>query len=58
MNPDNFTAKAEQDEGIAGAHALNREAFVVNARRPDEIGAALAEALRLKADSYITASTR
>jgi putative ABC transport system substrate-binding protein len=56
MNPDNFTAKAEQDEGIAGAHALNREAFVVNARRPDEIGAALAEALRLKADSYVTAS--
>lgn len=56
MNPDNFTAKAEQDEGIAGARALNREAFVVNARKPDEIGAALAEALRLKADSYVTAS--
>ena len=28
----------------------------VNARKPDEIGAALAEALRLKADSYVTAS--
>jgi putative ABC transport system substrate-binding protein len=56
MNPDNFTAKAEQQEGIAGARALNREAFVVNARKPDEIAGALAEALRLKADSYLTAS--
>lgn len=56
MNPDNFTAKAEQDEGLAGARALHREAFVVNARKPDEIGTALAEALRLKADSYVTAS--
>jgi putative ABC transport system substrate-binding protein len=56
MNPDNFTAKAEQEEGIAGARALNREALIVNARKPDEIAAAMAEALRLKADSYITAS--
>jgi putative ABC transport system substrate-binding protein len=56
MNPDNFTAKAEQEQGIAGARALNREAFIVNARKPDEIAAAMAEALRLKADSYITAS--
>ena len=56
MNPDNFTARAEQEQGIAGARALNREAFVVNARKPDEIAGALAEALRLKADSYVTAS--
>jgi putative ABC transport system substrate-binding protein len=56
MNPDNFTAKAEQEQGIAGVRALNREAFIVNARKPDEIAAAMAEALRLKADSYITAS--
>ena len=56
MNPDNYTAIAEQQQGIAGAGALDREAFVVNARKPEEIRLALAEALRLKADSYITAS--
>lgn len=56
MNPDNYTAKAEQEEGLAGARALGREAVVVNARKPDEIAGALAEALRLKADSYVTAS--
>jgi len=56
MNPDNFTAKAEQREGIDGARTLNCEAFIVNARKPDEIAGALAEALRLKADSYLTAS--
>ena len=56
MNPDNFTADGEQQEGLAGARALNREAVVVNARKPDEIAGALAEALRLKADSYVTAS--
>jgi putative ABC transport system substrate-binding protein len=56
MNPDNFTAKAEQREGIDGARTLNREAFIVNARKPDEIAGALAEALRLKAYSYLTAS--
>ncbi len=53
MNPDNFTAVAEQQEGLAGARALNRDAIVVNARKPDEIAGALAEALRLKADSYV-----
>ena len=56
MNPDNYTAVAEQQQGIAGAQALSREAFVVNARKPEEIAPALAEALRLKADSYITAT--
>ena len=56
MNPDNFTAKAEQQDCIAGAHALNREAIVVNARKPDEIARALAEAQRLGADAYITAT--
>ena len=56
MNPDNLTAAAEQQDGIAGARALNRELFVVNARKPDEIAGALAEALRLKADSYLTAT--
>ena len=56
MNPDNFAAKAEQQEGIAAARTLNREAFIVNARKPDEIAGALAEALRLKADSYSAAS--
>jgi ABC-type uncharacterized transport system substrate-binding protein len=56
MNPDNFTAAAEQEEGLAGARALNREAVVVNARKPGEIPAALEDALRLKADAYVTAS--
>jgi putative ABC transport system substrate-binding protein len=56
MNPDNFTAKAEQQDCIAGAHALNREVVVVNARKPDEIAGALAEAQRLRADAYITAT--
>ena len=56
MNPDNFTAMAEQQEGLAGARTLNREAVVVNARKPDEIVPALQEALRAKADSYLTAS--
>jgi putative ABC transport system substrate-binding protein len=56
MNPDNFTAMAEQQEGLAGARALNRDAVVVNARKPDEIAPALQEALRAKADSYLTAS--
>ncbi|MEO6408838.1 MAG: ABC transporter substrate-binding protein [Burkholderiaceae bacterium] len=56
MNPDNFTALAEQQEGFAGARALNREGVVVNARKPGEIAGALAQALRLKADSYVTAS--
>jgi putative ABC transport system substrate-binding protein len=35
---------------------LGREAVVVNARKPDEIATALAEALRLKADSYMASS--
>ena len=56
MNPDNFTAKAEEEDGFAAVRALRREAVVVNARKPDEIASALAEALRLKADSYLTAS--
>ena len=56
MNPDSFTAKAEQQDCIAGVHALNRKLVVVNARKPDEIAGALADALRLKADSYITAT--
>ena len=56
MNPDNLTAAAEQKDGIAGARTLNRELFIVNARRPDEIAGALAEALRLKADSYLSAT--
>lgn len=56
MNPDNLTAKDEQQEGLAAARALNREAIVVNARKPDQIAGALAEALRLKADSHVTAT--
>jgi putative ABC transport system substrate-binding protein len=56
MNPDNFTAAAEQREGLAAARALSREAVVVNARRPHELDGALAEALRLKADSYVAAT--
>ena len=56
MNPDNFTARAEQQDCLAGAQALNRELVVVNARKPDEIAGALAEAQRLRADSYITAT--
>jgi putative ABC transport system substrate-binding protein len=56
MNPDNFTAAAERQDAIAGARTLGREVVVVNARRPDEVAGALAEALRLKADSYLTAT--
>jgi putative ABC transport system substrate-binding protein len=56
MNPDNYSAMAEQQEGLAGARALHREAVVVNARKPDEIAGALAEALRLKSDAYVTAT--
>ena len=56
MNPDNFTAAEEEQDGFAGARALHREALVVKARKPDEIAGALTEALRLKADAYLTAS--
>jgi len=56
MNPDNFTAAAEQEQGLAAVRTLNREAVVVNISKPDEVAGALAEALRLKADSYATAS--
>jgi putative ABC transport system substrate-binding protein len=56
MNPENFTAKAEQQEGIAAAQALSREAVVVNVRKPDEMAAAFAEAQRLRVDSYMAAS--
>jgi putative ABC transport system substrate-binding protein len=56
MNPDNFTAAAEQEDGIAGAKTLGREAVVVNARNPAEIEGALADVLRLSADSLVTAS--
>ena len=43
MNPDNFTAAAEEQDGFAGARALHRETFVVKARKPDEIASALTE---------------
>jgi putative ABC transport system substrate-binding protein len=56
MNPDNFTAEAEQKDAQEGARSLGREAIVVNARKPADIGLALAEALRLEADSFVTAS--
>ena len=56
MNPDNYTATPEQQEGLTAARALARDAVVVNARKPEEIATALAEALRLKADSYSIAS--
>jgi len=56
MNPDNFTAKAEEQDGFAAARVLRREVVIVNARKPDELAGALAEALRLKADGYVTAS--
>ena len=55
MNPDDFTAAEEEQDGFAGAHALEREALVVKARKPDEIAGALTEALRLRADAYLTA---
>lgn len=42
--------------GDGGRSALSREAFVVKARKPDEIAAALAEVMRLKADSLVAAS--
>jgi putative ABC transport system substrate-binding protein len=56
MNPDNFSAEAEQREAQDGARALGCEAFVVNARNPGEIEGALAEMIRLKGDSFVTAS--
>lgn len=56
MNPDNFTAAAEQEDGMAGARALGREAVVVNARNPGEIEAALAGVVAASADSLVTAS--
>jgi putative ABC transport system substrate-binding protein len=56
MNPDNFTAMAEEQDGFAAARVLRREVVIVNARKPDELAGALAEALRLKADGYVTAS--
>ena len=56
MNPDNFTAAAEKEDGIAGARTLGREAIVVNARNPGEIEGALENVLRASADSLITAS--
>jgi ABC-type uncharacterized transport system substrate-binding protein len=56
MNPDNLTAPAEQQVAQDAARALGREAFIVNARNPGEINAALAEVLRLGGDAYVTAS--
>ncbi len=56
MNPDNLTAPAEQQAAQDAARALGREAFIVNARNPGEINAALAEVLRLEGDAYLTAS--
>lgn len=56
MNPNNLTAPAEQQVAQDTARALGREAFIVNARNPSEINAALAEVLRLEGDSYVTAS--
>jgi putative ABC transport system substrate-binding protein len=56
MNPNNFAAEAEQRDAREGAKALGREAVIVNARNPGEIEPALAEALRLGADSFITAT--
>ena len=56
MNPDNFTAAAEEQDGFAGARVLQREVVVVGARKPDEIAGALAGMLRLNADSYVTGS--
>ncbi|HVL73577.1 MAG TPA: ABC transporter substrate-binding protein [Beijerinckiaceae bacterium] len=56
MNPDNFTAEAEQQQGLEGARALGREAFVVEARHPHEMDAAFSEIRRRAGDSYITAS--
>jgi len=56
MNPDNFTAAAEHQDAIAGSLALGREVVAVNVRKPEELAGALAEALRLKVDSYLTAS--
>jgi len=56
MNPDNFTAAAEQQDAVAGARALGREVVPVNVRKPEELATALDEALRQKVDSYLTAS--
>lgn len=56
MNPDNFSAEAEQNEARDTAKALGRDAFVVNARNPGEIEGALAEVIRLEGDSFLTAS--
>ena len=55
MNPDNFTAAAAEQEGFAGARVLNAKPSWSTRESRDEIAGALAEALRLKADSYVTA---
>ncbi len=56
MNPDNFTAAAEQQDAENGARSLGCEAIIVNARKPGDIDPALAEALRREANSLVTAS--
>ncbi|MHB2170171.1 ABC transporter substrate-binding protein [Alsobacter sp. R-9] len=56
MNPDNFTAEAEQKEAIEFAAATGREAVAINARNPAELDAVLEQAGRLRIDSYLTAS--
>lgn len=56
MNPDNFTAEAEQKEAIEFSAANGREAIPINARNPSELEAVLERAGRLGIDAYLTAS--
>lgn len=56
MNPDNFTAAAEEKEAIDYAASVGREAVAISARNPGELVQALEQAGRLRVDSYMTAS--
>jgi len=56
MNPTNLSAPDEQADAEAGARALGCEAFVFNARNPQEIDVAFDSLVAKKADAFITAT--
>jgi putative tryptophan/tyrosine transport system substrate-binding protein len=56
MNPTNLSALDEQADAETGARALGCEAFVVNARNPQEIDIAFESLVTKKADAFITAT--
>jgi putative ABC transport system substrate-binding protein len=56
MNPNNPNAPAEQEDAQAGARKLGSDTVVLNVRNANEIEAAFAELVRVKADGFITAT--